>query len=559
VRFKFFVTVCPNSFSAGKREPKLTATQRRELKRFAQVGERQIRRWQNAVDAGESLVRQPGSGRPSIITDGITIALRRIAEATAWTGSNEFYAIALANEGFPVSTSTVQRHLVREGWKTGKASTVPALKPHECANRVVFANEMLQLDPAIVVLHADEKVFYATDSANQRAPPDVKLTKPKKTNAYKTKIMVLAVTGMPAIKYAFDGRLLLHVVGELRAAARNSVHHDKGDVYLSSTGANVDAAYIFTLFASTVGPVIRSRFADAPRVILQMDNASPHVGKGNFRALEETLNEEDEKPYIEIKFQPPNSPDLNLNDLGVFHALAQMTKVIRTRAKMKAAKRNVPSEPLENAIGTRGARRAIRSATSLLAQPVVALARAQPDVMTSSPAGVAEDTIGCRAHHNDESDADMPCIACGRAGNEPAENGDGSWVRCDANGGWWHRYCVQTWHKKAPLPKSDNSSFVCALCRMGSNIVLTNVEDDVDERAAWSSVFDVDVPVRYGLDSPEALWRSVNIAWEALEAFTLTKLSNTLQKVYKCIIQHEGRNDYDVRRSLQQAHAVENE
>jgi hypothetical protein len=308
-----------------------------------------------------------------------------------------------------------------------------------------------------------------------------------------------------------------------------------------------------------LAPLIRSRFAEAPRVILQMDNASPHVGKGNFEALERVLNDEDEKPFIEIKFQPPNSPDLNLNDLGVFHALAQMTKVIRTRAKMKAAKRNVPSAPLVDAIGTRGARRAIRSASSVLAQPVDAVARSQPDVMTSSPAGVAEDTIGCRAHHNNESDADMPCIACGRAGQEPAENGDGSWVRCDANGGWWHRYCVQTWHKKALLPKSDNSSFVCAICRMGSNFVLTNVDDDVDEGAAWSSVFDVDVPVRYGLDSPEALWRSVNIAWEALESYTLTKLSSTLQKVYKCIIQHEGRNDYDVRKSLQRAHAVENE
>jgi len=537
----------------------LTATQFRELKRFANVGDRQIRRWQATVNAGQSLARQPGSGRPSIIVDGVAVALRRIAEATAWTGTNEFYAIALANEGFQVSTSSVQRHLVREGWKTGTASTVPALKPHECANRVLFANEMMQLDPAIVVLHADEKVFYATDYAVQRAPPDVKLTKPKKTSAYKTKIMVLAVTGTPSIKYKFDGRFLLHVVGELRAAARKSVHHEKGDVYLSSTGANVDAAYIFTLFVETVGPLIRSTFAEAPRVILQMDNASPHVGKGNFEALERVLNEEREKPYIEIKFQPPNSPDLNLNDLGVFHALAQMTKVIRTRAKMKAAKRNVPSAPLVDAIGTRGARRAIRSASSVLAQPVDAVARSQPDMMTSSPAGVAEDTIGCKAHHNNESDADMPCIACGRAGQEPAENGDGSWVRCDANGGWWHRYCVQTWHKKALLPKSDTSSFVCAICRMGSNFVLTNVDEDVDEGAAWSSVFDVDVPVRYGLDSPEALWRSVNIAWEALESYTLTKLSSTLQKVYKCIIQHEGRNDYDVRKSLQRAHAVENE
>jgi hypothetical protein len=39
-------------FAQAKCTPKLTATQNRDLKRFANVGDRQIRRWQAAVNAG---------------------------------------------------------------------------------------------------------------------------------------------------------------------------------------------------------------------------------------------------------------------------------------------------------------------------------------------------------------------------------------------------------------------------------------------------------------------------------------------------------------------------
>jgi hypothetical protein len=40
---------------------------------------------------------------------------------------------------------------------------------------------------------------------------------------------------------------------------------------------------------------------------------------------------------IKIVFQPANSPDLNLNDLGVFYSMQQMYRIVRTRAKLKAA------------------------------------------------------------------------------------------------------------------------------------------------------------------------------------------------------------------------------
>jgi hypothetical protein len=54
-------------------------------------------------------------------------------------------------------------------------------------------------------------------------------------------------------------------------------------------------------------------------VIIQQDGASPHVGRGNI----EYFNQEGRKDgwKIQVVTQPPQSPDLNVNDLGFFRSL----------------------------------------------------------------------------------------------------------------------------------------------------------------------------------------------------------------------------------------------
>lgn len=135
----------------------LTRTQKRELQRFAGVNLRQIQRWEASVNAGQSLIRAPGSGRPSVVTDAVERELVRIAQETDWTGTNEFYSLALSASGYSVSSSSVQRLMARDGWKTGTASSVPFLKPQNCNQRVLFCTEMQQVDSSVVVLHTDER------------------------------------------------------------------------------------------------------------------------------------------------------------------------------------------------------------------------------------------------------------------------------------------------------------------------------------------------------------------------------------------------------------------
>jgi len=129
-------------------------------------------------------------------------------------GTNEFYSDALTQKGFQVSTSAIQRHISAAGWKSGTASTVPVLSVSNCQERLEFCRTMLARAPGrdtrTVYLHGDEKVFTTSGLARQRAPADIELHSPGKTNQFKNKIMVFSVVGKPIPEYEFDG-----IIGKL--------------------------------------------------------------------------------------------------------------------------------------------------------------------------------------------------------------------------------------------------------------------------------------------------------------------------------------------------------
>jgi hypothetical protein len=266
-------------------------------------------------------------------------------------------------------------------------------------------------------------------------------------------------------------------------------------------------------------------------------------------AMTKQLQEEKAREY-----QPANSPDLNLNDLGVFHSMQSKFRIVRTRAKMKSAARNQPSAPFLGGIGTR-AQRARAPAASPAAVP------SEPADETPSPTAPPLLPKGCSAFHNNETDADMPCISCSKAGNLPADDGNGLWIRCDANGGWWHEECVRKFHLAAPLPSNVASAWVCAICKVGStaDVARRAIDDEDDGDAAWDSVYDAEVPVRYGLDSSDALWGGVRVAWSALKSGMFEKLARTLRVVYDRVIECNGSNRYDIRRGPERAQPDDDE
>lgn len=75
-------------------------------------------------------------------------------------------------------------------------------------------------------------------------------------------------------------------------------------------------------------------------------------------------------------------------------------------------------------------------------------------------------------------------------------------------------------------------------------------DDEEPGEEAWDSVFDVEVPIRYGTDDHEALWGAVRASWSALHPAMLDKLWRTLMRVYPLVVESKGGNRYDIRSKL---------
>ena len=82
---------------------------------------------------------------------------------------------------------------------------------------------------------------------------------------------------------------------------------------------NVDSETYFAMFTKPGGVLdkIREQIPMDVPVVIQHDNATPHVGKGN----REKLREAGLAKNITFVEQPAQSPDMNINDLAFFYSL----------------------------------------------------------------------------------------------------------------------------------------------------------------------------------------------------------------------------------------------
>ena len=105
----------------------------------------------------------------------------------------------------------------------------------------------------------------------------------------------------------------------LSSAKNKSKNHNRGDVY--DKDVNMNAAYFYEAIKVRLFPVLKARFPWAKRIIVQCDNAPPHVGKKTIERLNtvgETL-----LPKLEVITQSPKSPDMNVLDLYIVHSWAR--------------------------------------------------------------------------------------------------------------------------------------------------------------------------------------------------------------------------------------------
>ena len=106
---------------------------------------------------------------------------------------------------------------------------------------------------------------------------------------------------------------------EERRAKRNSKNRPAGTMLLEPV-SSVKKEDMKRMVIDKVFPAIRESMPHELRhkIIIQQDNASPHKYVGDPEVVEASKKD---GWNIEVRYQPSNSPDLNILDLGFFNAI----------------------------------------------------------------------------------------------------------------------------------------------------------------------------------------------------------------------------------------------
>ncbi|ETW04714.1 hypothetical protein H310_03867 [Aphanomyces invadans] len=182
-------------------------------------------------------------------------------------------------------------------------------------------------------VHLDEKWFnadtnvrkvYLTDGEEpeQRAWPSKKFI---------PKVMFLAAVARSRYDEErgtyFGGKVGMWPIVEYAPAVRNSRNRPAGTMV--ATLVNVDAPLYREYILTRVVPAIKATFPTSnKRVVLQHDNATPHGGITSADLLSVST---DGWSFV-VRCQPPNSPDLNVLDLGFFSSLQTLQHKLVSRS-----------------------------------------------------------------------------------------------------------------------------------------------------------------------------------------------------------------------------------
>ncbi|VFQ74793.1 unnamed protein product [Cuscuta campestris] len=105
---------------------------------------------------------------------------------------------------------------------------------------------------------------------------------------------------------------------EGQAAQRASKNRPAGTMKVKPI-PNITREVMLSMLLTKVLPAIKEKWPGSSRnVIIQQDNAKPHVDGSDLQFLQAATEGE---WNIKLKFQPLNSPDLNVLDLGFFRAI----------------------------------------------------------------------------------------------------------------------------------------------------------------------------------------------------------------------------------------------
>lgn len=230
-----------------------------------------------------------------------------------------------------IPKSTLQDHISYGDFKIIRSAVKPLLTENNKFERIKYCLGKLIPDATLGeakfqedfnTIHVDEKWFYQTTVVRKiiMAPDEIEPTRQTQSKRYITKVMFMCAVARP--RGDFDGKIGIWAFTTTEQAQRNSKNHRRGDLVVKPQ--NIDKDVYREMLIDNVLPAILEKFPDTnATIIVQQDNAGPHIQPDDpdwLEAVESTGWD------INLNFQPPNSPDLNVNDLGFFRSIQSISQ-----------------------------------------------------------------------------------------------------------------------------------------------------------------------------------------------------------------------------------------
>ncbi|XP_074298986.1 uncharacterized protein LOC141629980 [Silene latifolia] len=179
-------------------------------------------------------------------------------------------------------------------------------------------------------IHMDEKWFFVTDD-NEKVYVVEGEELPYRScqsKRYITKVMFMCAVSRPIYsadgECLFDGKIGMFPFTNQVPAARASRNRPRGTLETKPI-ESITKVVVKECLIQQVIPAIKRVWPEglSKHIYIQQDNARPHI-KNDDPEFMAAANSDGF--HIDLVFQPPNSPDLNCNDLGYFRALQSLQK-----------------------------------------------------------------------------------------------------------------------------------------------------------------------------------------------------------------------------------------
>ncbi|VFQ65353.1 unnamed protein product [Cuscuta campestris] len=178
------------------------------------------------------------------------------------------------------------------------------------------------------VLHIDEKWFFMSKTSQKfyLLPDEADPYRACKSKRFIAKVMFLCVVGRPLFgdngEVLWDGKVGIFHFTEKCKAKRKSKNRPKGVLEVKPI-TSVTKQVTKDMLINKVIPAIQEKWPShlSKDIHIQQDNAMPHIQgvDSDFMAAGNTNGF-----HITLHNQPPNSPDLNVLDLGFFRAIQSL-------------------------------------------------------------------------------------------------------------------------------------------------------------------------------------------------------------------------------------------